>query len=155
VWEGEVAGIFVSPAGSGSMVAVQSVAAVAGKGLEGDRYFLGTGTYSKTAGTGRQVTLIESEAVEALARENGITIDAGRARRNIVTSGVPLNHLVGRDFSVGGVVLRGMRLCEPCAHLASLTKRGIVRGLIHRGGLRAEIVSSGEIQVGDPIRPGG
>src|SRR2546425_8045782 len=134
------------------MVEQQRVIAVAGRGLEGDRYFSAGGTWSATPGTGRHVTLIEEEAVEALAREHSITIQAGAARRNIITLGMPLNHLVGQDFVVGSVVLRGMRLCEPCAHLASLTKRGIVKRLVHRGGLRAEVVSGGEIRVGDVIR---
>ncbi len=152
-WRGSVAGVFIAPAASEPMVSVQEIRAVAGRGLEGDRYFQRAGTYSEAPGAGREVTLIETEAVEALAHENGIQIQAGQARRNIVTRGVPLNHLVGREFAVGEVVLRGMRLCEPCGHLASLTKRGIVKGLIHRGGLRAEIVQGGQIAVGDEIRP--
>jgi MOSC domain-containing protein YiiM len=152
-WEGAVAGVFIAPGGGETMLPVQEIEAVAGRGLKGDRYFLRRGTYSATPGTGREVTLIESEAVDALARENGINIQAGQARRNIVTRGVALNHLVDREFMVGKAVLRGMRLCEPCGHLASLTKRGIVKGLTHRGGLRAEIVRGGEIAVGDAVRP--
>ena len=152
MWQGRVAGLFIAPTAAAPMVEQQRVIVVAGRGLEGDRYFSAEGTWSATPGTGRHVTLIEEEAVEALAREHSIKIQAGAARRNIITSGMPLNHLVGQDFAVGSVVLRGMRLCEPCAHLASLTKRGIVKGLVHRGGLRAEIVSGGEIRVGDVIR---
>ena len=147
-----MAGLFIAPTAAAPMVEQQCVVAVAGRGLEGDRYFSAEGTWSATPGTGRHVTLIEEEAVEALAREHSITIQTGAARRNIITSGMPLNHLVGQDFAVGSVVLRGMRLCEPCSHLASLTKRGIVKGLVHRGGLRAEIVTGGEIWVGDVIR---
>jgi MOSC domain-containing protein YiiM len=153
VWQGTVEGLFIAPEAAAPMVELQRVLAVPGRGLEGDRYFAAAGTWSGTPGTGRHVTLIEAEAVEALAREHSIRIGPGDARRNIVTSGVPLNHLVGCDFVVGSVVLRGMRLCEPCGHLASLTKRGIVKGLVHRGGLRTEIVSGGEIRVGDEIRP--
>lgn len=127
------------------------VIAVAGRGLEGDRYFQQTGTYSNHPGSGRALTLIESEALEALAREYDVQVAPGLARRNIVTRDVALNHLVGKSFAVGAVVLRGMRLCEPCLHLDKLSVKGAARGLIHRGGLRAEIVSGGVIRVGDAI----
>jgi MOSC domain-containing protein YiiM len=153
MWQGRVVGLFTAPEAAAPMVERESVVAVPQRGLQGDRYFAAAGTWSATPGTGRHVTLIEAEAIEALAREHSIQIPPGDARRNIVTSGVPLNHLVGLEFAVGSVVLRGMRLCEPCGHLASLTKRGIVKGLVHRGGLRAEIVEGGEIRVGDVIRP--
>jgi MOSC domain-containing protein YiiM len=99
------------------------------------------------------VTLIESEAIEALKREYSIEIDAALARRNLVTKGVALNHLVEWKFSVGDVILRGTRLCDPCAHLEMLSRPGTMRGLIHRGGLRAEIVTGGVIRVGDAITP--
>jgi MOSC domain-containing protein YiiM len=131
------------------MVQVDSVRAVAGKGLEGDRYANGAGTYSGQPGTGRQVTLIEAEAIESLAREYDVELDPAESRRNIVTRGLPLNHLVGREFRVGEVTLRGMRLCEPCGHLEKLTRPGVRRGLVHRGGLRADIVDGGVIHVAD------
>ena len=92
--------------------------------IEGDRYFTQTGTYSNHPGTGRAITLIEIEAIEALAREYDVHLAAGLARRNLVTRGVALNHLVGKIFAVGAVVLRGMRLCEPCLHLEKLTVKG-------------------------------
>ena len=133
------------------MRAMTEVLAVAGWGIEGDRYFTRTGTYSNHPGTGRAVTLIEMEAIEALAHEYDVHLAAGFARRNLVTRGVALNHLVGKTFAVGAVVLRGMRLCEPCLHLEKLTAKGAARGLIHRGGLRAEIVKGGVIRVGDVI----
>jgi MOSC domain-containing protein YiiM len=152
-WTGRVAGIFISAVGGQPMQAVDEVRAVAGRGLEGDRYFERTGTFSDRPGTGREVTLIESEAVASAGREYGLDLATGDARRNIVTAGVPLNHLVGREFFVGEVRLRGMRLCEPCAHLASLTRRPVVKTLTHRGGLRAEIVAGGAIRGGDAIRP--
>jgi len=135
------------------MQTVGLVRAVAGRGLEGDRYFHKSGTYSNEPGTGRHVTLIEIEAIDALGRDYDIELAAALARRNIVTRDVPLNHLVGREFTVGSVVLRGTRLCEPCVHLQKLTRAGVLRGLIHRGGLRAEIVSDGTIRVGDSIAP--
>ena len=150
-WKNSVASIFIAPAAEGTMVAVSAVRAVPGAGLEGDRYFLKVGTYSNHPGTGREVTLIEWEALEALKRDYGIDMDPASGRRNIVTRGVPLNHLVGREFEVGGARLRGMRLCEPCSHLEGLTRKGVVRGLVHRGGLRADILAEGTIRVGDDI----
>jgi MOSC domain-containing protein YiiM len=137
------------------MRSVDRARAIPGKGLEGDRYFDATGTYSDKPGPGREVTLIESEAIDAMARDNGITIPAGAARRNVVTRGTPLNHLVGKEFEVGRVRLLGIRLCEPCSHLESLTRKGLIAGLVHRGGLRAQILTEGEIRVGDPILPRG
>jgi len=79
-------------------------------------------------------------------------LQPGDARRNIVTRGVPLNHLVGKEFTLGGVTLRGVRLCEPCTHLEGLTEKGVLTGLIHRGGLRAQIIKDGTIRVGDAIQ---
>jgi MOSC domain-containing protein YiiM len=143
--------IHIAPAGTAPVISLGEIQAIAGKGLEGDRYYLKTGTYSKTPGTGRQVTLIEIEAMEALRREYGIDIDAAQARRNILTRGVALNHLIDRDFTIGEAVLRGTRLCDPCAHLEKLTVKGVMRGLIHRGGLRADVVRGGIIRIGDVI----
>jgi MOSC domain-containing protein YiiM len=148
---GSVLSIHIALAGSAPVVSVSEIQAIAGKGLEGDRYYLKTGTYSKTPGSGREVTLIEIEAIEGLRREYEIAIDAAQARRNIVTRGVGLNHLIDKEFAVGEVVLRGTRLCDPCAHLAKLTVKGVRRGLIHRGGLRADVVRGGIIRVGDVI----
>lgn len=133
------------------MIAVGSVQAVAGQGLQGDRYFSGSGTFSGDPGSGRDVTLIEHEAIEALKRDYGLELDAGLTRRNLITRGVALNHFVERRFRVGEAVLRGTRLCDPCAHLERLSRPGTLRGLIHRGGLRAEIVTGGVIRAGDPI----
>ncbi len=133
------------------MESTQEVKAVAGRGLEGDRYFDGKGHWSKTPGVSREVTLIEIETIEALERDKNIAVAPGAARRNVVTRGVPLNHLVGREFQVGAVRLRGTRLCEPCAYLEGLTQQGVLAGLIHRGGLQAEIVNSGTIRLEDTI----
>jgi MOSC domain-containing protein YiiM len=133
------------------MESAQEANAIAGQGLEGDRYAIGTGQWSTTPGVGREITLIELETIEALEREKGISISPGAARRNVVTQGVPLNHLVGREFQVGAVRLRGTRLCEPCSYLESLTHQGVLAGLIHRGGLRADIVRGGTIRVKDRI----
>jgi MOSC domain-containing protein YiiM len=154
MWEGSVVSIQIAPAAAAPMVTVSQVEAVAGKGLAGDRYFHRAGTYSERApSTGRQVTLIEAEAIEALAREAGLEIAPEASRRNITTRGVPLNHLVGRRLRIGDVVLEATRLCEPCTHLESLSKAGVMKALVHRGGLRCDIVAGGVIKVGDTIRP--
>ena len=156
MWKGSVVAISIAKTASEPMVSVEQAKAVAGRGLEGDRYFLRQGTFTDNPNTtGRQVTLIESEAVDALERDYGVKIEPAAARRNIVTRGVPLNHLVGKEFSVGGVRLRGVRLDEPCNHMASLvdeTNKDKIRlGLMHRGGLRADILNDGTIRVGDTI----
>jgi MOSC domain-containing protein YiiM len=128
------------------------VHAVPGRGLEGDRYFLGTGTFAKQPQQPDfEVTLIEQEAIDAFARESGLDFTAAHARRNIVTTGVALNDLVGVEFTVGGVRIKGMRLCEPCNYLAKTTFPEVLQGLVHRGGLRAQILSEGPIRIGDPI----
>ncbi len=146
-----VVSIHVTPAGSAPMAAVKEARAVPGKGLEGDRYLKQTGTYSNKPGPARELTLIEFEALDALKRDYGIELDPGNARRNLVTRGVALNHLVGLEFRVGPVTLRGIRLCEPCSHLEELTRVGVREGLVHRGGLRAQILTEGTIRVGDRI----
>ena len=148
---GTVVSIHVATTGAALMKSVTTAQAVVGQGLEGDRYYSKLGTYSNQAGSGRDVTLIEIEAIEGLKRDYEIQLDPGQARRNIVTRNVALNHLVEQEFRIGDVVLRGTRLCEPCAHMEKLTVKGAMRGLIHRGGLRAEIVKGGTIQVGDLI----
>src|SRR2546423_15314955 len=150
-WTGEVVSIHIADRAEARVRSVDHVRAVPGKGLEGDRYFLETGTYSDRPGPGREVTLIESEAIEARARNNQITIPPGATRRNVTTRGAPLNHLVGQEFAVGRVRLLGIRLCEPCSHLESLTQKGIIAGLVHRGGLRATILPEGDIHFGDAI----
>ncbi len=148
---GTVVSIYFAPTAAAPMISVPDIQAIAGKGLEGDRYFRKSGTYSKTPGSGREVTLIEVEALQALSRDYRIDIGGGDARRNIVTRDVALNHFVERDFTIGTVLLRGTRLCEPCRHLEKLSVKGAMRGLIHRGGLRADIVSGGTIRVGDAV----
>jgi len=150
--QGTVVSIHIAKAAGQPPVAVPQVRVVPGQGLEGDRYFAKTGTYSDRPGTGREVTLIEIEAIEALEREYDLKLEPGQARRNVVTRGVALNHLVGREFKVGEITLRGVRLCEPCTHLASLTDEKAVPGLAHRGGLRCEILSEGVIRAGDSVQ---
>ena len=146
-----IVSIHMAAIGTAPMNSVTNARAVVGKGLEGDRYFNKAGTYSNDPGSGRDITLIEIEAIEALRRDYEIELEPSQARRNIVTQGVALNHLVDREFKIGEVILRGTRLCDPCSHLEKLTRKGVMRGLIHRGGLRAEIVNGGKIRAGDPI----
>ncbi len=149
---GIVVSIHLAQAGGAPVGEVAEARAVAGKGLEGDRYFSGTGTYSKAIHhPRREATLIESEALEALERDYGIALAPGASRRNIMTRGIALNDLVGREFAIGAVRFRGVQLCEPCAYLQKLTHAGVMRGLVHRGGLNAEILTDGVIRAGDPI----
>jgi MOSC domain-containing protein YiiM len=133
---------------------VPAVRAVPGKGLEGDRYFRGEGSFSNSPGGGRQVTLVASEMIDLLAREHGILLDPVETRRNLLTRGVELNDLVGKVFQVGAVRMRGVRLAEPCQHLERLTQPGVIKGLVHRAGLRADILDEGVLHVGDEIVPG-
>ncbi|MCC6514264.1 MAG: MOSC domain-containing protein [Geothrix sp.] len=150
--QGRVEAIHITPSAEAAMRSVEQVTALASVGLEGDRYATRTGSFSARPKPGRQLTLIEAEAIEALEFELGLVLTPGETRRNLVTRGVALNHLVGREFTVGSVRLRGHELCEPCADLARMTgKPQILAGLVHRGGLRAEILEGGPIRVGDLI----
>src|SRR6185503_4992390 len=151
---GTVEAIVVAPEAEAAMHLVQRAAARAGRGLEGDRYFDARGTFSDAHGRGYDLTLIQAEVLDELELPAGRLI-AEEARRNIVTRGIDLNALVGEHFRVGDVECFGQRLCEPCAHLERLTaaagKPGVLRALIHKGGLRADVLSDGEIRVGDEI----
>ena len=125
---------------SDDLRAVDSVSAVAGKGLEGDRKFKVNG-----ARPGGAITLIEAEVLDAVG------LGGPESRRQVVVSGVRLNDLVGRRFRVGEVECLGVEICEPCRHLQSLTRPGIIADLLHRGGLNADLLGSGTISVGDPV----
>jgi MOSC domain-containing protein YiiM len=151
MFQGELVSIFISAKAGLPMEPREAARAVPGRGLDGDRYFDGVGHWSNHPGDGREITLIEIEAIEALAREKEIEIAPEVARRNLVTRGVPLNHLVGREFQVGSVRMVGKRLCEPCQYLEDMTTKGVLTGLLHRGGLRAEVVSGGTIRIGDAV----
>ena len=128
---------------SNSLRPVESVEAVAGKGLEGDRHFFAEG-----ARRGGAITLIEAEVLE------DVGLSGPQSRRQVVTRGVRLNDLIGKRFFVGEVECEGVELCEPCLHLQSLTRPGIIDDLVHRGGLNADILSSGTISVGDAVTTG-
>ena len=141
---GVVAGILIAPAAEAKLVRVDAAEALAGRGLAGDRYANGEGTFS-APGRGYELTLVEAEVLDE------IHLPWEEARRNIVTAGISLNALVGERFRVGPVECIGRRLAEPCAHLEKLARPGLLRPLVHRGGLRADILSGGTISIGDEI----
>jgi hypothetical protein len=155
VWNGTLRQIFIAPAAAAPVESVAQVEAVAGKGLVNDRYYDQQGTFSMTAGDGREVTLIAQEDIDAIRDSSSLPLQAHEMRRNLVTEGVPLNYLVGRRFRVGSVMLLGKRLCEPCETLARSTGYGqpLISAALHRAGLRAEIVEGGIICAGDRIHP--
>jgi len=149
MWKGEVVGIFIRPQESQPTLELSQVHAVPGRGLEGDYFF--RLNLNQDPDSGRELTLIEIEALQAVNRDYGVALDPGESRRNILTRGIPLNHLVGKEFKVGEVTLLGIRLCEPCGHLAGLTQKKVLPALVHRGGLRARIVTEGTINTGDSV----
>jgi MOSC domain-containing protein YiiM len=148
---GTVNAIYVGPVRGQPLLAVPEVLAVAGEGLEGDRYFLGRGSLSRWPGPGRQVTLIEQEALEAVRLEHGIDLGDGKARRNIVTAGVDLRDRSGEKFRIGTALCRAVLPCQPCAYLERKTQAGAFAAMKGRGGLRAEVLEGGVIRVGEPI----
>jgi MOSC domain-containing protein YiiM len=148
---GRVELIAVSAAKEGPMRVVERAVAIAGRGLEGDRYAAGAGTFSNPAATGHDLTLIAAETLDALVLPSGERLAYADARRNIVTRGIELDALIGRRFNVGDAECVGRRPCEPCAHLERLTAPGALRGLVHRGGLRADIVGGGTIEAGAQV----
>jgi MOSC domain-containing protein YiiM len=150
MWSGKVESIHIAAEAKAPVRAITEVEAVPGAGLSGDRYFLKRGTFYKPE-PDYELTLIEAEAIEAAERDYKVKMNPGEARRNVVTRDVPLNHLVGRDFMIGGVKLRGLRLCEPCSHLEALTGLPVIKSLRHRAGLRAQILTQGIIRVGDAV----
>ena len=147
---GTVELIALAAEAEGPMRAVSAAEAVAGRGLRGDRYERGAGTFSNPSGRGYDLTLVEAEALEELAAK-GVELAPVDARRNLVVRGIALDDLIGRRFRVGEVECFGQRRCEPCSHLERLTRPGVLRGLVHRGGLRADVLSGGGIRTGDRI----
>ena len=148
---GRIEAIHLADAAAGPMRAVSRVRAIAGAGLEGDRYATGSGTYSPDPRTDRHLTLIEAEEIEALATRDGIVLEPGETRRNVTTRGIRLNDLVGRRFRVGGIECEATRLCEPCQGLTDHIGKPVLKPLAHRAGLRALILTDGEIALGDEI----
>lgn len=148
---GTVAGLFTAPAREAPCVEHERCAVRAGRGVEGDRYAAARGTFSHPERRGQDLTMIEAESLDELAGR-GITLAPADARRNVVTRGIDLNALIGHHFTIGGVPCYGSRLAQPCAHLERLTERGVLRGLVHRGGIRVDVLGDGELAVGDEIR---
>ena len=149
-WNGGVVSIFIAPNPSGAMVSVPKVRAFADRGLEGDRFF--RASWNAANRPDKAVSLIEEEILELAAKELGVESIADKTRRNIVTRGVPLIELLQREFTLGGVLMRGIRLFEPCGHLEKVSKvPGIFKSLERRSGLKAAILTDGEIRVGDKI----
>jgi MOSC domain len=142
---GTVEALVIAPAAEAPVVSVGEAVALAGRGLEGDRYAAGAGTFA-SGRPGSALTLVDAAVLDSLGRD----VDH---RRNVVVRGTDLNALVGRDFMLGAARCRGRRLCEPCAHLDRLNGGGVLRPLVHRGGLRADIVAEGTIRVGDRLDP--
>ena len=129
----------------------EAVEAVAGRGLLGDRYAVDGGSFPRRGRSGRDVTLISGEALEAMERETGIRLPASESRRNLLTRGIALDALIGRRFRIGPVLCYGVSTCAPCNHLEELTQAGVRHGLAGRGGLRADILEGGTIRVGDSV----
>lgn len=148
---GHVAGLAIAPAAAGPMQRVDSVEAEAGLGLIGDRYHGGAGTFSAPGATGTALTLVDAAMLAAVAAPLG-PLDLAASRRNVATAGVDLDALIGREFLIGEVRCLGRRRAEPCAHLERLTAPGTLRALVHRAGLRADILTSGTIRIGDAVR---
>ena len=146
---GTVEAIYVAATAGEPAQALQNVWAIAGQGLEGDRHVVGAGTFPSFC-PGSAPTLIEAEACESFDPP----LDANEHCRNLVTRGIPLNGLVGRVFTIGQVRCRGMRLGEPCSVIQRYSAPTLVRPLVHRGGLRADILTDGTVNIGDVIRVG-
>lgn len=150
---GQVVGLYIAPTAGAPMEALDRARVVAGRGIAGDRYFDGRGYYSQIRPlTGRRLTLIEAEALAGLAEETGIILGPHECRRNLITQGIRLDALVGKRFRIGAIECYGERFCPPCGYLEQLTGlAGVNRGLMGRGGIRAEILLDGEIAVGDVV----
>jgi MOSC domain-containing protein YiiM len=149
VGDGRVVGICIGPEPERPMRSVTEVVAVAGRGLAGDRYFQPAENGDPTA----EITLIESEAIEAATDESGVDIRLEDTRRNIITSGIRLDDLVGKRFRIGEVEVEALEPNPPCRHLAELAGKPLLRPLARRGGVRGRIVKGGVVAAGDPIRP--
>ena len=144
---GRVEGIYIADTEGVLPEPVERIDAVAGAGLRGNRYFYANGD----APPGRALTLIAAEALEAYEAETGNRLTAAESRRNVLVSGIDVNALVGKRFRVGGVECEGVELCEPCTTLESMTHLGVLKGMVHRAGLNADVLSDGEIAVGDAV----
>jgi MOSC domain-containing protein YiiM len=154
-WTGVVAHLHRARAAAAPMQPEARLVLIAGQGVAGDRYLLGTGFYSNRPEEGRQVTLFEIETLEALAHDEGVSFGAHEHRRNVTVRGVPLNHLVGQRFLIGAVLVEATRLSTPCLRLEELSGKPVFKPLLHRSGLNCRILRGGAVTVGDPVRPAG
>ncbi|MGY1783159.1 MOSC domain-containing protein [Geodermatophilus sp. SYSU D01036] len=145
--------IWTTPVAAAPMRRVPAARLVAGRGLEGDRYALGGGTWARYPDLEKQLTLVDADDVAAVAAEAGVPLTPGDTRRNLVTTGVDLPALVGRWFAVGDALLFGMKRCPPCAHLERLTGARLVKAMVHRGGINAAVFAGAEIAEGAVVRP--
>lgn len=154
-WQGILRAIQVTPKTGAPVIALETVEAIAGKGLRGDHRFDPNGVVGEVGYEAREITLIAAEDIAAVRNESGLDITAELSRRNLLVEGVPLNHLVGQCFRVGDALLKGIELCEPCNGLALSTGFGpkLISAMLHRGGLRAIILESGTLHTHAPIRP--
>jgi MOSC domain-containing protein YiiM len=155
VTAGAVTQIWRTPATAAPMERIAAARLVAGQGLEGDRYALGSGTWAAYPDLEKQLTLIDDGDVADLARETGADLGPGDLRRNLVTTGIELPSLVGGWFAIGDALLFGMKRCPPCTHLERLTGVRLIKAMVHRGGINAAVFVGGEIGEGDLVRPVG
>lgn len=154
-WQGVVRCLHRTPRAFLPMRSFPELELIAGRGVEGDRYLIGqeTGFYSHKPEDGRQITLFEMETLEALRRDYGIELLPEEHRRNVTVEGVPLNHLVGRRFRLGGAIAEATRLSTPCRHIEEILGKAVFDPLINRSGLNCKIIAGGTLRVGDIVRP--
>jgi uncharacterized protein len=154
-WQGRLAAIQIAPKAGEALQNMDEVELQAGVGIVGDRYASKQGSWSDVEGNGREVTLIAQEDLDAIEAEYGIHFTQEQTRRNLLTVGVPLTHLIGKRFRIGDVVLQGKRSCEPCNTMATRSGHGQagLSAMLHRGGLRCDVITGGTIRLGDSIRP--
>lgn len=153
IWRGELLAIHIAEQASVEMIGLDEAELISGVGIKGDRYATGKGYYSYKPHADRQVTLIEIETIEGIRRDHGLALEPHETRRNLTTRGAPLNHLVGKRFRVGDVILYGGRLNVPCKYLDELLDRPLFNPLLNRSGLNCQIIRGGFIRPGDAIRP--
>ena len=152
-WNGSVVALHSCAAAGQPMQPFETLQLLAGRGIAGDRYLLGTGYYSAKPEEGRQVPLFEVETLEALQRDYGIALTAAEHRRNVTVAGVPLNHLVGRRLRIGDTLVEATRLSIPCRYIEEVTGKPVFKPLIHRSGLNCRILEGGPVSTGAPVTP--
>ncbi len=149
MWQGEIVSVHVGPAAGAAMTSPNEIELITGRGVRGDRYCEGVGHFSHIDAPRRQLTLFESEVLETIRRDHNVDLEGHECRMNIVTKGVPLSQLVGVEFMVGEARVRGLQINEPCARLNDVTGKRVIKALIHRCGLFAEVLDGGVVRPGD------